>query len=889
MLNQFSFNRQIKRGASLYRGLCFLFVLLASAWIAIAGTGGGATAYPETTLEINLDRNGNAFVSLSGDRPLPPAVVPEKVATESLSEALGCNLEAVEVQQEGESWNVRGKCDRAFPRTGWIVSGQIERSPLINLMRSLQIDAMDLAIVHTRAGFTRSSASSFPASWSSSSVEYYYYLTPETTSPEPLRLEFGYRLQDLGWILAPLAAFLPIGLGLTLWMRHAALHAQNADPDAVWFGYTRFLNWSITGIWLGWLAIYTTSDLGQFIDFTLWCKVAWQRTAIDLSLFFLPPSFVTIACYVLSYPVFARLRGMQWTPQDLLRQAILRQTTYICPIACMTVGIMALQDDPRWVVVWWAAAYASRVFFLRLWMKAQEMTPHALTVGELRDRIFDLAQTAGVKLQQVYVLPTGKGKLANAFASQGNNILLGNYLLKHLSKREVDAVVAHELGHLKYKHPQALVNVLALAISLSALLAALLTSWLPGLPWWFGVALIVILVFYYFSRRFEYAADAEAVALCGDPEACITALMKVNRLNLMPIEWSQLDEQLLTHPSTFRRIQAIAEQSGISSNRLQEVIATINAASERYKLPPSSLDEDKVFSTRFKNNIILRNLWLAIAIKISIPTGVAYLVQLGIWDGEMSWRIYWGGLAIAIALWWMANNFLAVWGYGELKRRFAAKLQRKGIDPEAWGGIFVGFAPGSRVRIYENFGDWDVGFLFLGRDRLCYIGEQIQFALLCDRMMGLSIGPGLPFWGRSWRVYITGCREEGSTACTFNLRPGNVRSLQQMAGGVSLLHQQLRSWHAQPETAIALPEAIAQLDAPQIDNVTSISPRALMNPIQLLFYIYFLWALALGVAVLLNLHVEGIAYVSLVIGLTTVFEILPYYLCKDTEANELRM
>ena len=65
-----------------------------------------------------------------------------------------------------------------------------------------------------------------------------------------------------------------------------------------------------------------------------------------------------------------------------------------------------------------------------------------------------LAERAGVKLKQIYVLPDAKAQMSNAFARGDNAVMLTGSLLKHLSKREVDGILAHEIGHLKEKHPQ---------------------------------------------------------------------------------------------------------------------------------------------------------------------------------------------------------------------------------------------------------------------------------------------------------------------------------------------------------------------------------------------------------------------------------------------------
>src|SRR5262249_16464223 len=92
-----------------------------------------------------------------------------------------------------------------------------------------------------------------------------------------------------------------------------------------------------------------------------------------------------------------------------------------------------------------------------------------------------------------------------------NSILLTDYLLQHLTKREVDAVLAHEMSHLKLKHPRKLTWVFLASMGGAAILAAGLTRMGLRSIFYAGVVLVPLIVAYFFSRRFEFAADATAV------------------------------------------------------------------------------------------------------------------------------------------------------------------------------------------------------------------------------------------------------------------------------------------------------------------------------------------------------------------------------------------
>src|SRR5262249_34394353 len=120
-------------------------------------------------------------------------------------------------------------------------------------------------------------------------------------------------------------------------------------------------------------------------------------------------------------------------------------------------------------------------------------------------------------------------------------------------------------------------------------------SWLAvGLP--LALLLVLAAVRTFRLRRFERAADAGAVDLTGDAESLITALARLARLNLLPMQWGKWEGRLLTHPSTSGRIQAIAAHGGVAPQRVEAVLAAEPDA-ERYTLPPAVTSGERVFST----------------------------------------------------------------------------------------------------------------------------------------------------------------------------------------------------------------------------------------------------------------------------------------------------
>src|SRR5207302_4437375 len=89
---------------------------------------------------------------------------------------------------------------------------------------------------------------------------------------------------------------------------------------------------------------------------------------------------------------------------------------------------------------------------VRAMLRTIGIKPSALSHGELRDAVMGLAARAGVACNNLYLLPDNKWKMVNAFASSGRNVTLSQPLVEALTRREVNAMTAHELTHLKENH-----------------------------------------------------------------------------------------------------------------------------------------------------------------------------------------------------------------------------------------------------------------------------------------------------------------------------------------------------------------------------------------------------------------------------------------------------
>lgn len=66
-----------------------------------------------------------------------------------------------------------------------------------------------------------------------------------------------------------------------------------------------------------------------------------------------------------------------------------------------------------------------------------------------------------------------------------------------------------------------------------------------------------ILTFYFFSRRFEYAADKISVEFTRDGKAAIRALENLYSFTQAPTRCNRIAELFMTHPSLVHRVAAL--------------------------------------------------------------------------------------------------------------------------------------------------------------------------------------------------------------------------------------------------------------------------------------------------------------------------------------------
>jgi heat shock protein HtpX len=198
------------------------------------------------------------------------------------------------------------------------------------------------------------------------------------------------------------------------------------------------------------------------------------------------------------------------------------------------------------------AYWFSDTMVLKLY-RAQEVD--ATSAPQLYNTVGELAARAGLPMPKVYLIDEAQ---PNAFATGRNPehaaVAATTGILQLLSARELRAVLAHELSHVRHRD--------ILTSTITASIAGAIST-LANFGMFFGgrnndnrnplVALVVlilapiaaVLIQLAISRGREYEADRGGAELSGDPHALADALAKIDRhAKGLPLETAE------AHPAT---------------------------------------------------------------------------------------------------------------------------------------------------------------------------------------------------------------------------------------------------------------------------------------------------------------------------------------------------
>jgi STE24 endopeptidase len=243
--------------------------------------------------------------------------------------------------------------------------------------------------------------------------------------------------------------------------------------------------------------------------------------------------------------------------QDLGKSSVLAVVIGL-PLLTLVLWMMSATGAWWWLWTWgvWMAFNLLALLIYPTWIAPWFNKFKPLEDPELKDRVTQLMARCGFTSKGFYVMDGSKRSAhANAYFTgfgASKRVVFYDTLLQQLTPAEVDAVLAHELGHFKHRH---ILKRIASMFAVSLLGFALL-GWLSQQAWFFtglGVApnmsgandalalLLFMMVmplmgtflgplFAHMSRKHEFEADAYA-AVQTSGAALASALLKLYQDN----------------------------------------------------------------------------------------------------------------------------------------------------------------------------------------------------------------------------------------------------------------------------------------------------------------------------------------------------------------------
>lgn len=254
------------------------------------------------------------------------------------------------------------------------------------------------------------------------------------------------------------------------------------------------------------------------------------------------------------------------------------------PILALILWVMDSIGD-----LWWLYAWAIMMGFslLMSWLFPTLIAPlfnkfEPMQDGSLKQRIQTLLERCGFNSNGIFIMDgSRRSGHGNAyFTGLGNNkrIVFFDTLVKSLDESELEAVLAHELGHFKCKHT---IKML-IASSLMTLISFAILGWLITQDWFFdglgvgthsnAAALLLFMlvspvfttfmqpISAFFQRKFEFEADDFATRN-AEAGKLISGLVKLYEENASTLTPDPLYSAFhYSHPPAAIRIAHIEEK-----------------------------------------------------------------------------------------------------------------------------------------------------------------------------------------------------------------------------------------------------------------------------------------------------------------------------------------
>jgi STE24 endopeptidase len=259
---------------------------------------------------------------------------------------------------------------------------------------------------------------------------------------------------------------------------------------------------------------------------------------------------------------FNKTSGKLWL-QDLMKSLLL-SVLIGGPLLALVLWLMAAAGQAWWAWTWgvWMGFNLLAMLIYPTWIAPLFNKFKVLDDATLTERVRALMQRCGFQAKGFYVMDGSKRSAhANAYFTgfgASKRVVFYDTLLARLTPDEVDAVLAHELGHFKHKHIlKRIVSIFAISLAGFALL-----GWANAQVWFYtglgvmpnldgandALALLLFMLalpsftgflgplFSQISRKHEFEADAYAMAQTrgSDLASALLKLYEDNASTLTP-------------------------------------------------------------------------------------------------------------------------------------------------------------------------------------------------------------------------------------------------------------------------------------------------------------------------------------------------------------------
>ena len=311
------------------------------------------------------------------------------------------------------------------------------------------------------------------------------------------------------------------------------------------------------------LAVLLLFTLGGGIDKVaeFWMAREWPTTLTGVAIILSTMLLIQLIDLPISlYKTFdleERFGFNRNTPKQFVTDFLLQSGLALAigaPLLALILWVMGAVGPWWWL---WAWAILQSFSILMGWAFPTFIAPlfnkfSPLEDAGLRTRIEALLDRCGFHSKGIFVMDgsrrSGHGNAYFTGLGSNKRIVFFDTLVNSLSHEELEAVLAHELGHFKRKH----VLKMLVASAVMSLAGLALLGWLMGQNWFYeglgvsqqsnSTALLLFMLaspaftlflqptMAYFQRKFEFEAD-DFAAVHARPQELISALVKLYRDN----------------------------------------------------------------------------------------------------------------------------------------------------------------------------------------------------------------------------------------------------------------------------------------------------------------------------------------------------------------------